>query len=59
MGYPEPDTVFGVTYQKPCLEDTTPLSTAKQGVYLQQIINGLYESAAKSEAVKLSEHVQV
>jgi predicted dehydrogenase len=42
-----------------CIEGTTPLSTAKQGVYLQQIINGLYESAAKGEAVKLSEHVQV
>ncbi|OIK15477.1 oxidoreductase [Bacillus sp. MUM 116] len=42
-----------------CLEDKTPLSTPKQGVYLQQIINGLYESALKGEAVKISENVSV
>ena len=38
-----------------CLNGTLPLSTPEQGVYLQQIINGLYLSAAKGEAVKISE----
>ncbi|MFP5112913.1 Gfo/Idh/MocA family protein [Bacillaceae bacterium C204] len=42
-----------------CLEGTIPLSTSKQGVYLQKIINGLYESAEKGEAIKLSENVPV
>ena len=42
-----------------CLDETTPLSTPEQGVYLQQIINGLYESALKGEAVKLSKSVPV
>ncbi|MGG3468218.1 Gfo/Idh/MocA family oxidoreductase [Neobacillus pocheonensis] len=40
-----------------CIDETTPLSTPEQGVYLQQIINGLYESALKGEAVKLSKSV--
>jgi len=42
-----------------CLEGTTPLSTGMQGVYLQKIINGLYESAEKGEAIKISEDVTV
>jgi len=42
-----------------CLEGTTPLSTGIQGVYLQKIINGLYESAEKGEAVKIGENVTV
>ncbi len=36
-----------------CLTDTPPLSTAQQGIYLQKIINGLYESAETGKAVKL------
>ncbi|NUK30269.1 Gfo/Idh/MocA family oxidoreductase [Parageobacillus sp. VR-IP] len=38
-----------------CLTGREPLSTPKQGVRLQQIINGLYKSAAKGEAIKLGE----
>ncbi|WP_226528424.1 Gfo/Idh/MocA family protein [Metabacillus niabensis] len=41
-----------------CLEERTPLSTGLQGVYLQRIINGLYESAEKGEAIKLTETVK-
>lgn len=42
-----------------CIQGTTPLSTAKEGVYLQQIIKGLYESAEKGEAVKIGGKVRV
>jgi len=41
-----------------CLEERTPLSTGLQGVYLQRIINGLYESAEKGEAIKITETVK-
>ncbi|MFD1848612.1 Gfo/Idh/MocA family protein [Oceanobacillus bengalensis] len=37
-----------------CLTGEEPISTARQGVFLQKIINGLYESAKTGEAVKLS-----
>lgn len=36
-----------------CLTGQAPLSTAEQGVILQQIINAFYESAESGEAVKL------
>jgi predicted dehydrogenase len=36
-----------------CLTGRQPLSTAKQGVFLQQIINGIYESAETGKPVKL------
>ncbi|WP_223588898.1 Gfo/Idh/MocA family protein [Neobacillus bataviensis] len=36
-----------------CLNGSEPISTPQQGVYLQQIINGLYESAEKGEAIKI------
>ncbi|MFD1451038.1 MULTISPECIES: Gfo/Idh/MocA family protein [Oceanobacillus] len=35
-----------------CLNEDQPISTAEQGVILQKIINGLYESADKGEPVK-------
>ncbi|MCV9888959.1 Gfo/Idh/MocA family protein [Metabacillus halosaccharovorans] len=41
-----------------CLEERTPSSTGLQGVYLQRIINGLYESAEKGEAIKITETVK-
>ncbi|MBM7599986.1 putative dehydrogenase [Virgibacillus halotolerans] len=37
-----------------CLNGEQPISTADQGVSLQKIINGLYESAEKGEAIKLT-----
>lgn len=37
-----------------CLTGEQPISTADQGVKLQKVINGLYESAEKGEAVKLA-----
>ncbi len=37
-----------------CLNGTEPLSNGKQGVTLQKIINGLYESAEKGEAIKMN-----
>ncbi|PAV31189.1 oxidoreductase [Virgibacillus profundi] len=37
-----------------CLTGEQPISTAEQGVKLQKIINGLYESADRGEAIKLS-----
>lgn len=37
-----------------CLSGEQPISTPEQGVKLQKIINGLYESAEKGEAVTLS-----
>ncbi|WP_223591738.1 Gfo/Idh/MocA family protein [Neobacillus bataviensis] len=42
-----------------CLEGTAPISTPEQGVYLQRIINGLYESALKGEAIKISNSILV
>ncbi len=42
-----------------CLDGTQPISTPEQGVIIQQIINGLYESAEKGEAVKVSESVEI
>lgn len=42
-----------------CLDGVTPLSTPEQGFYLQQIINGLYESARKGEAVKLGKDILI
>ncbi|WP_152655171.1 Gfo/Idh/MocA family protein [Oceanobacillus sp. CFH 90083] len=36
-----------------CLNEYQPISTAEQGVILQKIINGLYESADKGESIKL------
>jgi predicted dehydrogenase len=42
-----------------CLEGKTPLSTGQQGVYLQRIINGLYQSAEEGEAVKINGKVSV
>ncbi|WP_304458325.1 Gfo/Idh/MocA family protein [Alicyclobacillus sendaiensis] len=36
-----------------CLTGEPPLSTAEQGVKLQRILNGLYESAERGEPVKL------
>ncbi|MGP4079442.1 Gfo/Idh/MocA family protein [Pseudalkalibacillus sp. R45] len=42
-----------------CLSGLPPISTPKEGVYLQQIINGLYESAEKGEAVKLKRTISV
>ncbi|WP_080873388.1 Gfo/Idh/MocA family protein [Oceanobacillus timonensis] len=35
-----------------CLNEEQPISTAEQGVIIQKIINGLYESADKGEPVK-------
>ncbi|MEC2054457.1 Gfo/Idh/MocA family oxidoreductase [Peribacillus psychrosaccharolyticus] len=37
-----------------CIAGEPPISTPKQGVILQKIINGLYESADKGEAIKLN-----
>jgi predicted dehydrogenase len=37
-----------------CIHNEQPISTAEQGVALQKIINGLYESAEKGEAIKLA-----
>ncbi|HEX7066233.1 MAG TPA: Gfo/Idh/MocA family oxidoreductase [Bacillales bacterium] len=36
-----------------CLTGTEPLCTARQGTILQQIINALYQSAEKGEAIKV------
>lgn len=36
-----------------CLNGEQPISTPEQGIALQKVINGLYESAEKGEAVKL------
>lgn len=36
-----------------CLGGTQPISTPEQGIKLQRIINGLYESATRNEAVRL------
>lgn len=36
-----------------CLMGTPPISTPKEGVYLQQIINALYESAETGESVHI------
>ncbi|HET7627637.1 MAG TPA: Gfo/Idh/MocA family oxidoreductase [Bacillales bacterium] len=38
-----------------CLGGTAPISTAEQGVVIQQIIEGLYRSAETGAAVKLGE----
>ncbi|TCP29475.1 putative dehydrogenase [Scopulibacillus darangshiensis] len=40
-----------------CLNQTTPLSTAREGVILQRIIQGLYQSAETGEAVKLDQFI--
>lgn len=37
-----------------CLNEEQPINTAEQGVILQKIINGLYESAEKRQAIKLA-----
>ncbi|WP_257348926.1 Gfo/Idh/MocA family protein [Pseudalkalibacillus decolorationis] len=42
-----------------CLEGTAPISNGKEGVYLQRIINGLYESAEKGQAIKIDGRVTV
>ncbi|WP_075035640.1 Gfo/Idh/MocA family protein [Halobacillus dabanensis] len=43
------------TFVNACLANESPLSTPAQGVVIQKIINGLYESARTGEAVKLDE----
>ncbi len=42
-----------------CLSGTPTISNGKEGVFLQQIINGLYESAEKGEAVKIESIIKV
>ncbi|WP_349407501.1 Gfo/Idh/MocA family oxidoreductase [Pseudalkalibacillus sp. SCS-8] len=42
-----------------CLTGGPTISNGVEGVYLQQIINGLYESAEKGEAIKLQRAIQV
>lgn len=36
-----------------CLTGTTPLSTPREGIIVQQIIEGLYQSAASGKAIQL------
>jgi predicted dehydrogenase len=44
------------SFVRACLGGDMPLSTPMQGVYVQRIVDALYESAARGQAIKLDNH---